>query len=408
MTKTERTDAELRAIQRTLTGSHVRKIGYGNGLQLLLTAGASGWRFRWQRDGREKMLSVGPWPAVSLTEARKRVDEMHKQLALGVDPGERRKASKAASIESRNHTFKSVGDEVLARDAVKALKTRTKRAWLLQLLRDLHSRPINELRPPDFVRALEKIQDIDSRHETAHRAASLAMQICRYASNRGYIEVNPLPRGQLKDVLKPIEVENRAAIVDPKRFGELLANIHNYDLIARGFATVTPALKLIAYTFMRPGELRQLEWTEIDLDKAEILLPPAKTKMRRPHLIPLATQAVELLRAQQMMTGNHRYVFPGRNNVHRPLSDAALNKALRRMFITQDEHCAHGFRSTASTLLNGVLGYESSLVELQLAHVSGDVKSVYDRNQHVDARRKMLQAYADYLDSLRASHGKEK
>jgi integrase len=383
-----------------------QKLWDGGGLFLLLAPRSSGWRFRYQRDGREQLLSLGTFPAVSLAEARKARDELRTQLKNGVDPGERRKVRKAAHIESRTHTFGTVGAEMLEADDSTAVRTKVRDRWLFKLLRSLHSRPIADLKTPEIVRTLRTIQDTGDRRETAHRCARLVTRICRFAVQSGYAVTNPA--SELRGALKPVKTESHAAITDPKELGRLLKYIGNYDLVANGHATVTAALKMAPYVFVRPGELRQAEWSEIDLDKAEWVLPGAKMKMRRPHLVPLASQVVELLKTQRVLTGGGRYVFPGRNNSHRPLSDAALGKALKLIFFNSDVQTAHGFRATASTLLNGELNYDSAVIELQLAHAKSDkVAAIYDRAQRLPERRAMMQAWADYLDSLRSSYGKE-
>jgi integrase len=385
------------------TITKTRKLWDGKGLYLLLAPRSSGWRFRYQRDKRDRLMSLGPYPAVSLAAARKAADELRTQLKNGIDPAERRKVRKAASIEEREHTFGSVGAEMLESKDSTARRTAVRDRWLYKLLRGLHSRPIAQLTTPEIVKVLRTIQDTGDRRETAHRCARLMTRVCRFAVQSGYATVNPA--ADLRGALKPVKTESHAAITDPKDLGRLLAYIHNYDLI--GHATVAAALKMAPYVFTRPGELRQAEWSEIDLDKAEWLLPASKMKMRRPHLVPLATQVVELLKTQRVLTGAGRYVFPGRNNPHRPLSDAALGKALKMLEITSAVHTAHGFRATASTLLNGELHFDSAIIELQLAHVKADkVAAIYDRAQRLPERRAMMQRWADYLDELRAAWGK--
>lgn len=401
------TDAAIKSLDLE-PGKTQRKAfdtGGVQGLYFLISPGSKGWRFRYYLNGRERLMSLGVWPAVSLAQARSKAETLRKQLEAGVDPAEQRKVDTATRVETREQTFGRVGTEMLAQDDIKASRTKRKHEWLFGLLRSLHARPITELKTPDLVKVLRAIQDSGDRRETAHRASMLIGRIFRYAVQSGYIENNPAT--SLRGALKPIKVESHAAVTDPKQLAKLLALIWSYDLI--GHATVCAALKMIAYTFARPGEIRTAEWSEIDLDKGEWLLPPARMKMRRAHMVPLATQVVELLREQQLLTGGGRYIFPGRNNVHMPLSDGALGKGLKMIYFMSDMHTAHGFRATASTLLNGELHYDSAIIELQLAHQKSDkVAAIYDRASRLPERRAMMQKYADYLDSLRASHGKEK
>jgi integrase len=303
-------------------------------------------------------------------------------------------------------SFLDVAREWLASQDDLAPATTQKRAYLLEQLKALHGRAIAGLRTPDYVRALEDIQNIGDRRETAHRAAMLAGQITRYALNKGYTENNPLPAGQLRGTLKPVRVESHAAVTDPKGFGELLRGIDTYirNVRSRNHPSVAAALRIAPYLFVRPGELRSMEWSEINFERAEWLIPAEKMKMRRPHLVPLAPQAVAILREQHAVTGTGRYVFPQKRR-DEPLSENAFREAFRIVeLITPEAHTMHGFRSSASTMLNGELHVDSALVELQLAHVKGDrVAGIYDRSQRVEERRDMMQRWANYIDELRAS-----
>ena len=232
----------------------------------------------------------------------------------------------------------------------------------------------------------------------AHRASQFVSRVCRYAVQTGSLAVNPA--ADLRGALKPVQRESLPALTSPRAVGLLLRVIDLYE----GSASVANALKLAPYVFVRPGELRQAEWSEIDLKGGEWKLPASKMKMRRPHLVPLARQAVVILRIQHALSGNGRYVFPGPRTL-RPLSDMSLTAALHSIspVFGREDHSVHGFRSTASTLLNE-LGYDSALIELQLAHVKTDkVAAVYDRSQRLPERKKMMQAWADYLDGLRTA-----
>lgn len=387
------TEKDLRGIE--LPPAKQRKLWDGKGLYLLLGPRASGWRFRYQRNKRERLMSLGPWPATSLTEARSRAQELRKQLETGIDPAERRKTRTAAQIEAKTHTFGTVGAALLEHDDARAPRTRKKHAWLFSLLRSLHARPIGELKTVDLVRVLKAIESDKDRRETAHRAAMFAGRVFRHAIQNGYLETNPA--AHLRGALKPVRTEHHAAITKPEEMGSLLRLIEMYPPARAG-----AALRMAPYLFVRPGELRQMEWSEVNLEKSEWVIPAAKTKMRREHLVPLARQVVLMLREQQALTGGGRWVFPGRNNSHRPLSDAALSVALKSLWYESDVMTVHGFRATASTLLNE-LGFDSALIELALAHAKRDrVAGIYDRSQRLPERREMIQRWADYLDGLKA------
>jgi integrase len=244
---------------------------------------------------------------------------------------------------------------------------------------------------------LKAIEASGDRRESAHRAASLVSRVCRYAVQTGRLATNPA--ADLRGALKPVKRESLPAIIEPRAVGLLLRVIDLYQ----GSASVANALKLAPYVFVRPGELRQAEWTEIDLKGPEWKLPSHKMKMRKPHVVPLSRQALAVLKTQHALSGAGRYVFPGPRTM-RPLSDMSLTAALHNISpaFSREDHSVHGFRSTASTLLNE-LGYDSALIELQLAHVKSDkVAGVYDRSQRLAERRKMMQEWADYLDKLRA------
>lgn len=315
---------------------------------------------------------------------------------------------------TRSGTFLAVAREFLAAqsDGV-AVKTATKRAYLLGQLRALHSRPIAQLTTPDYVHALQAIEAQGDRRETAHRAGMLAGSITAYAAAKGYAPINALPSGTLSKakVLKPVKVESHAAITDPEKFGGLLVAIDDYAQLARSrnHPSVNAALRLAPYLFLRPGELRALEWSEVNLERAELLINASKMKMRRPHLVPLSTQVLAILKAQHEKTGTGRFVFPQKGGKDKPISENAFREAFRIIeLVVPDEMTMHGFRSSASTLLNGELHIDSALVEMQLAHVKGDrIAGIYDRSQRVAERRDLMQRWADYIDTLRAASAQE-
>jgi len=305
------------------------------------------------------------------------------------------------------HSFLAVAREYFLTQDDIAESTVEKREYLLQQLQALHTVPIGELTTPSIVRALKAIEAKDDRRETAHRCGMLVGRITRFAVNHGYAAVNVLPLGQLRGALRPVKTTSHAAIIDPKRFGALLRYIDLYADFAgsRAQPGVSSALRLAPLVFVRPVELRKIEWSEINFDKAEWTIPASKMKMRRPHLVPLAKQAVSILKSAHEVTGKDRYVFRTRR-LDEALSENGFREALHTILGALGEprgaHTIHGFRSSASTLLNGELGIDSALIELQLAHAKADkVAGIYDRSQRVPERRSLMNRWADYLDKLK-------
>jgi integrase len=304
-------------------------------------------------------------------------------------------------------SFLAVAREYFSTQDDIAESTVEKREYLLQQLTALHATPIGDLTTPTIVRALNAIAAKDDRRETAHRCGMLVGRVTRFAVNHGYAAVNVLPMGQLRGALKPVKTDSHAAIVDPKRFGALVKYIDLYADFAgsRAQPGVSSALRLAPLVFVRPGELRKMEWAEVNFDKAEWVIPAEKMKMRRPHVVPLSKQALAILRAAQQVTGKDRYCFRTRR-LDEALSEngfrETLNTILGAMGEPRGVHTMHGFRSSASTLLNGELGIDSALIELQLAHAKADkVAGVYDRSQRLPERRQMMQRWAAYLDNLK-------
>jgi integrase len=310
-----------------------------------------------------------------------------------------RKEQKVAQHDAAESTFGKVALEYLERKGDShALRTKSKNQWTYRLLHRLHSTPIGRLKTPQIVQTLKAIESSGDRRESAHRAAGLIARVCRYAIQSGYLTTTN-PAADLRGALKPIKRESLPAIVEPGSFGLLLMVIDWF----RGSASVANALKLAPYVFVRPGELRAAVWDEIDWKAAEWRLPAHRMKMRKPHLVPLSRQALAILKTQHAISGSGRYVFPGPRTL-RPLSDMSLTVALHSISpaFSREDHSVHGFRSTASTSLNE-LGWDSALIELQLAHVKRDaVAGVYDRSQRIPERRRMMQEWADYIDELRA------
>lgn len=349
------------------------------------------------------MLSFGVYPDVPLKLARERRDEARKLIAAGGDPGTERKATKAVQVD----TFETIAREWFelqahppadSNRAPLSPVTAKKTEWMLDafLLPDLGSHPITEIKAAELFTMLRKIENRGIR-ETAHRARSLASRIYRYAVATGRADRDITI--DLRGALAPIVTKNRAAITDPTRIGELLRTIDGYQ----GQPGTAYALKLSPYVFVRPGELRAAEWNEFDLKAAEWRIPAERMKMRERHIVPLARQALELLKQLHAHTGYSRYLFPALRTADRPMSNNTVNAALRRLGYSTDEMTGHGFRALASTCLNEQ-GWHPDLIELQLAHADRNkVRSAYNRAQRLADRKKMMQAWADYLDTLRAA-----
>ncbi len=368
------------------------------GLFLLVTpSGGKWWRIKYRFDGKEKTLSMGIYPDVTLAKARDRRDELRKLLADGIDPGAHRKAAKSARVERAANSF-----EVVAREWF----TKYQPGWnaahgdriIRRLERDVFpsigGRPIAEITAPELLAVVRKIETRGAL-ETAHRALGNCGQVLRFAVATGRAQRDPT--GDLRGALPPVKGEHFAAITDPKRTAELLRMIGGYQ----GTLTVNCALRLAPLVFVRPGELRKAEWAHIDLDAAEWCY--IVTKTNTPHIVPLSTQAVAILRELQALTGGSRYVFPSARSWQRPMSENAILAALRRMGIAKDEMSGHGFRAMARTILDEVLGVRPDLIEHQLAHAVRDPNGrAYNRTAHLPERRKMMQQWADYLEKLKA------
>src|SRR5437763_1090693 len=364
------------------------------GLYLLVTpTGGRLWRLRYRMGGREKLISLGAYPDVPLKRAREKRDEARRLIADDIDPSAERQAKRAALLE----TFEGVAKEwlelqskSLAPETISILGARLKSA----LYPYLGSKPVAEITAQELLGALRRIE-ARGRHETAHRVRALAGRVLRYAVATGRAQHDVA--ADLKEALAPVKSKNFASVTDPKRVGELLRAIHGYS----GQPVTALALKLAPLVFVRPGELRAAEWSEFDLENAEWRIPGARMKMGDPHVVPLAHQALAILRELQPLARGGRYLFPSLRTRDRPMSDNTINAALRRLGYTSEEQTGHGFRSMASTLLNEQ-GFPPDVIELQLAHTERNkVRAAYNKAQRLAERRKMMQAWADYLDGLR-------
>lgn len=379
------------------------KVSDGGGLQLWIKPnGTKLWCLAYRFGGKQRKLSFGEYPAVGIIEARERRDAAKRAISEGVDPAEQRRAEKAARKAQAAATFDVVADEYLAklkRDG-RMDNTVDKNRWLLDFARtEIGKRPIDEIKAPDILPILKKLED-RGRRESARRLRSTIGSVFRYAVATARAESDPTPT--LRGALSPPKSEHRAAVYDPKKLGGLLRAIDGFD----GQPTTRAGLQLLALLAPRPGELRMAEWSEFDLDGAVWSIPAGRMKMRRPHSVPLSTQAVAILKDLYKLTGTGRLTFPSVRSTARPISDGTFNAALRRLGYKKDEVTAHGFRATFSTLANESSQWNPDAIERQLAHVdSDDVRRAYARGAYWDERVKLVQWWADYLDTLRWPDG---
>jgi integrase len=371
----------------------------GGGLYLLITpSGGKLWRFKYRFHNKEKKLAFGSYPEISLQDARQRREDARRLLANDVDPDAVRKAQKQAKTEE-TETFGVIAREWYAKFVpmwspghAEAIKNRMEKdliPWLGKL-------PMKEIKVPIVVESLRRIEDRGAL-ETAHRVRTIFGQVCRYALATGRIE-HDISAGLRGALPQPLE-RHHAAITDPKEVGPLLRAIEGYQ----GHFMVKCALKLAPMLFVRPGELRRAEWAEIDLDGAVWSIPAAKMKMKEPHIVPLCRQAVEILTELKELTGASRYVFPSTRSFTRPMSENTVNAAIRYLGYDRETMTGHGFRAMARTILDEVLHVNPYVIEAQLAHkVPDPLGRAYNRTTHLPERQKMMQQWADYLESLKA------
>lgn len=387
-------------VRKATPGEKPRKLADGGGMYLLVApTGGKLWRLKYRVDGKEKVLAIGRYPDVGLAEARARREDARRQIARGVDPSAERVAerqSRVAAEQTKQETFEVVARRWMDRQDVAEI-TASKNKWILEtfLFPHIGHRPIGEITPRELLDAL-RLTEAGGMLETTKRAKIKAGQVFRFAIIEGLTDNDPTP--SLRGALRSPKPKHHAAVVDPREVGALLRAIDGFS----GQLTTRAALKLAPLVFVRPGELRQAEWIEIDLDGAMWRIPGERMKMKAPHLVPLSTQAESVLRELHPLTGSGRYVFPGLRTSSRPMSENTVNAALRRLGYSGEEMTGHGFRSMAATRLNE-MGWNADAIERQLAHAeSNKVREAYTHAaQYLDERRRMMQAWADYLDGLR-------
>ena len=374
------------------------KMPDGGGMYLeVAPSGGKWWRFKYRFEGKEKRLSLGVYPDVGLRDARDKHAEARRLLAAGVDPSANKKAAKAAQGERAANSFETVAREWFDKHAPNWKENHSSkiiRRLEVDIFPWLGARPIGEVAAPELLAAIRRIESRGAL-ETAHRALANCGQVFRYAVATGRAQRDTA--ADLRGSLPPVKEKHHASITDPKAIGELLRDIEGYQ----GAFVTRCALRLAPLVFLRPGELRKAEWVEIDLDKAEWRIPAARMKMNAVHIVPLASQAVAILRELHPRTGEGKYVFPGARTTTRPMSENAVLSALRRLGYTTGEMTGHGFRSMASTLLNEQ-GFNRDAIERQLAHAERDgVRAAYNYAEYLPERKRMMQQWADYLDALK-------
>jgi len=379
------------------------KLTDGKGLYLLVNKVGKYFRFDYRYRGKRKTLALGVYPDATLQEARDEHERARKLLRKDIDPGLHKKISKHIKTEQAANTFEFVALEWFEKH---------KHTWKLGHSRTITQRleanvfpwlggqPLAEITALEILAILRRIEDRGAI-ETAHRVKQIISQVFRYAVATGRAERDPT--ADLRGALSPVKSKRMATITDPEKVGELMRAIQGYE----GHFITKCALRFAPLVFVRPGELRHAEWSEINLENGEWKIPAEKMKMRNPHIVPLSRQATAVLRELQPLTGRGRYVFPSLRSSERPMSNNTVLAALRRMGYAREEMSGHGFRSMASTLLNEQ-GWNRDAIERQLAHAEGNgVRAAYNYAEFLPERRRMMQAWADYLDQLAAEKDKE-
>jgi len=387
------------AIRNAKPKDKAYKLYAGDGLLILITpAGGKLWRQKYRFDGKEKVLALGSYPFVSLKEAKERSFYARKEISQGIDPAVKKKAAKEAKVGGGPDSFENIAREWIdSRSTLWAESHTSKiiRRLELDIFPWLGKRTISEITPPEVLMVLRRIENRGAG-DTAHRALQNCGQIFRYA-----VATGRAPRdctADLRGALCPVRDGHFAAITDPKKVGAVLQAIEAYQ----GSITTKCAMRIAPLVFVRPGELRKAEWSEIDFDEKQWNIPPERMKMREPHIVPLSRQVLAILNELRPLTGEGKYLFPSALTDTRPMSDNTILTAFRRMGISKDEMTTHGFRAMARTILDEVLHVRPDYIEHQLAHAVRDPNGrAYNRTAHLDERKKMMQKWADYLDSLK-------
>jgi len=390
------TDAVIRGVK---SREKNWKLSDEKGLYLLITPkGSKRWGLKFRFAGKEKKLSLGCYPDLGLKDARRLRDEARRELALGIDPARRKQDAKAAAKMSAANSFEAVAEEFLEKREKEGLAeaTLSKNRWFLELLRpSIGKLPVAEITPREILQALRKVESAGKR-ETANRMRSFASRVFRYAIATARADADPAHA--LRGALATPVVKHFAAITDEAKLGELLRSIDGYS----GEPATMVALKLTPHVFQRPGEVRKMRWAELDLEKEIWTIPAERMKQRREdHAVPLSRQSVALLSSMEAVSNQSEYVFPSARTKLRPMSENAINGALRRLGYAGSEMTAHGFRTTASSLLNESGKWNPDAIERALSHADKNaVRGTYNRSPYWKERLEMAQWWSDYLDDL--------
>lgn len=391
------------AVRNAKANGKVQKLSDGGGLYLHVTAtGSKLWRMAYRFEGKQKLLSFGAYPAVSLKDARHRRDDARESLAKGIDPGEEKNrperpySQKSGKNGTPLNLWRGSGSPSTSRRSPKNTPKNYVAILKIRFSRPLAGNPVTQLEPADFLQIVQPSERL-GHHETAHKLMRLCGQVTRYARITGRVKYDVA--AGLTEALTPVQTTHFAAVTLPDDIGQLLRDIDAYV----GYTSVVYCLKILPYVFTRPSELRLAHWSELDFKNVTWIIPASRMKMRREHVVPLSKQVLVLLNELHAYTGNGELLFPSARALTTPISDAAPLAALRRMGYSKETMTLHGFRAMASTRLNE-LGFRADVIEAQLAHKEPDtVRLAYNRAEYMDERCRLMQAWADYLDGLRAA-----
>lgn len=378
-----------------LETSKTKKLSDGGSLYLLVNKTGKYWRYNYRFNTKQKTLALGVYPEISLKVARERHRSARELLDQGLDPSVQKKIIKETKIEAYENSFGVLAGEWLKRQNWTQGHRRTVESRLERdILPYLNDRPVSEINAKEILVICRRVENRGAI-ESAHRIKTIIGQVMRYCVALELVESDPTR--DLTGALTPTKPQHMATITDPKQAGGLMRSIDDYE----GYHVTRSALKIAALTFVRPGELRHAEWSEIDFDRKLWIIPAEKMKGRIKHIVPLSNQTLEVIKDLQPKTGNGKYLFPSLRTASKPMSDNAVLSALRRMGYTKKEMSGHGFRGMASTLLHE-LGWKDELIEKQLAHKDpNEVRSAYNHAKYLSERTEMMQAWADYLDNLK-------
>lgn len=388
-------------------------VGYGKGLSLLIQPnGSKWWRFRYRISGKSKMLSVGVWPDISHGMAIERRDQMRRLVADDIDPSKVRKAKKVEAKTAGQNTFAAIAKAWHNEPDRLALAEHTRynisRRLELDINPHIGKTAITELTSAD-IREVIRVAKARGVLDTAQRIGAIIREVCAYAEDQGAIvENNPAASVRVSKIVRKPPSKHHAAIVRPREFGKLMKAIYKYS----GAAVTTSALKLIAHTFVRPENVREMRWKDINFRSRLWIIADDELKKKpgidaQEHIVPLSRQAIEILKQSQTMTGHLEFVHPNQSKKTEPMSENTMNKALRTMGFNRDTHVSHGFRASARTMLDEQLKFRPDVIEHQLGHVVRDPNgNAYNRTCHIEERKVMMQSWSDYIDQLRSGNNK--